>query len=735
MSNQYKETVLCYNKNNKKLNRDKESLMESQKELNCPLLLTLGAGLLLCPFPAAAAAEGELAAYNLPEIVVTATRTPENQKQVPAATQVITAAQIKNSGAATLQEVLAKNTALTTGRHLPAGSELMIRGMNTNQTLVLVDGIRQANEESNSSENTHILERINIDSIERIEIVRGAASALYGTDALGGVINIITKSGEKRGGSLGFSTGSRSIDNWYHFGTGPVGKFSGSVDLRFSKLRKLKDGDADTWNNYGPSQNYHFKGKYGFDQDRSLTLTADYLRQQLVSDTADVAYGPYPITMGSFSLAGSRGIKNQHTWNNYSRHDLALTYQAHSRKNDWQTSAGYSSFRWDGHSNADLAAVGNNTQPQTVHGITYPPAALNQMYTGYLASQYPAYDFNRNSHSLFSLEARDSYRPDTKHRLTLGGEYLSHFVEGTDLNDGGDDLHSETRSGVTKNASSKRVSTYAGYLQDEFTTGKLLVIPSLRFDHHESYGSHLSPKLGLTYSPKEHLRFKANYGDGFKSPSVMALYYHLHMLMGREYYTIYGNPDLEPEESHSYDFSIEGESGKAKGKLTYFTNSVKNLITTETIAYRTSRYINVGRARMDGVELEGGWDFDRCWNLNASATWLDARDTDTDARLNNRSRFSGVLRLTYDDGRPQGWNVALWDELQYQQRLSDYNQHGTAATSNGSDHTYNLVNLTVTRKVSPKLRIFAGLDNILDKTDEDADLDGRFWRVGAEYSF
>ena len=142
------------------------------------------------------AASGEkqnLETYTLPEVVVTATRTDQDVQKIPAAVQVITEKQIAAGGAVSVQEVLRQNTDIITGPHMPAGSELSLRGMNTNQTLVLVNGRRVANEESNSAENSHVLDRINVQNIARIEVVRGAASALYGTDALGGVINIITK--------------------------------------------------------------------------------------------------------------------------------------------------------------------------------------------------------------------------------------------------------------------------------------------------------------------------------------------------------------------------------------------------------------------------------------------------------------------------------------------------------------------------------------------------------------
>lgn len=95
----------------------------------------------------AATAETEtLDTFTLPEVVVTATRTDQDVQKIPAAVQVITEKQIKSGGAASVQEVLRQQTDIMTGPHMPAGSELSLRGMNTNQTLVLVNGRRVANE-------------------------------------------------------------------------------------------------------------------------------------------------------------------------------------------------------------------------------------------------------------------------------------------------------------------------------------------------------------------------------------------------------------------------------------------------------------------------------------------------------------------------------------------------------------------------------------------------------------
>jgi outer membrane receptor for ferrienterochelin and colicins len=146
-------------------------------------------------------------------------------------------------------------------------------------------------------------------------------------------------------------------------------------------------------------------------------------------------------------------------------------------------------------------------------------------------------------HTLWGVEAKDAYQADARHRIIVGAEYVHNWVQGTDLNDGGDNLSTMTQNGVTKDSSEKSVQTRALYVQDEMNLGKWFVVPALRYDHHSAFGDHYSPKLGVTYNVNDNFRIKANYGEGFKAPSIMALYYHLRRLMD-VYRTIYGNPNL-----------------------------------------------------------------------------------------------------------------------------------------------------------------------------------------------
>ena len=149
---------------------------------------------LVCPAymgRAAAADSADAGTIKARDVVVTASRTEQEIRQTPTAVEVITQKDLERTGANTLTEALKTATDLNITQSA-MGNNVSLRGMNNNQTLILVNGRRVRTEDTNDSANKYELNRVNMSDVDHIEIVRGAASALYGSDAMGGVINIIT---------------------------------------------------------------------------------------------------------------------------------------------------------------------------------------------------------------------------------------------------------------------------------------------------------------------------------------------------------------------------------------------------------------------------------------------------------------------------------------------------------------------------------------------------------------
>jgi outer membrane receptor for ferrienterochelin and colicins len=204
--------------------------------------------------------------------------------------------------------------------------------------------------------------------------------------------------------------------------------------------------------------------------------------------------------------------------------------------------------------------------------------------------------------------------------------------------------------------------------------------------------------------------------------------------MGPATVTVLGNPDLQPEEAESWDISYEYDDDKTWGKITYFENDVKNLITSHALdadGY-VNEYINVNRAQINGVELELGHHFNKNWTVKATSNWLDAVDKADDSRLDNRAKNITTLQLMYDDLDPYGYSVVLWNQWVNKYR---YTTGGTMGGMSGNSATYSTFNVTVNKKFGKGNRIFAGCDNIFDEKNTNAYLYGRTWVAGAEWMF
>ena len=173
------------------------------------------------------------------DVMVTASRTEQEVKEAPAASEVITSKDIEKMGAESLAQALQLATGINVLENGMVGNAVSLRGMKTNQTLLLIDGRRIRTENTDQTANAYELQRIDMNNVERIEIVRGAASSLYGADAMGGVINIITKNHDEAWGKVSLDMTTRQSDQGFQLSTGKIGKWSFGGGFRHTKVRRL----------------------------------------------------------------------------------------------------------------------------------------------------------------------------------------------------------------------------------------------------------------------------------------------------------------------------------------------------------------------------------------------------------------------------------------------------------------------------------------------------------------
>lgn len=629
----------------------------------------------------AASADGAAdgSAVTTKDVVVTATRTEADVKMVPNTVEVITADDIEKLGATDVYSALrlADNVQImntSTG----FGHRISMRGMSSDSTLILINGQRTAIEDTETTQNLLAMDRINVHNIERIEIIRGAASAQYGSDALAGVINIITKkSTGKPSVTVGATTGTTNMSNYYHIDLGRQGKFSSTFDMNFSKDRQWTEHEVSglpVKNLQGPKQSYNFSGTYELGENKNLNLDLGYYKDKLSGDWSHKEY----------SLGALGGIvRLQDAKLETERRDASLSLTGKTKKDDYMVRTFYSKL----------------------DKFRFLP------YTA-LAKEYG----ETNKYSIWGIEAKNSHKVNGDHTLTYGTEYDRYDVDGVNFGKDGDN--------------GKNLNTYAAYIQDEWLLGdKWEIIPAVRYDHHSEFGSKTTPHIGVTYLANDHNRFKANWGEGYKAPSVSELYMdYTHMGV-----LTLGNPNLRPEESKNWDLSYEGEWGKTFGKITYFHNDIDNMISTRTVGGRHgyNEYYNIdGTTKTHGVELTLGRKLSRDLDVKVTSNWTSASNKVASAESSAHG-VDGIadnittLQLAYDDHRAYGYNATLWEQW-----VHDYYESDSSQT-----YSYNTLNFVINKKYGDAVRLFAGVDNIFNKKIDAIYLDGRIWRTGIEFKF
>lgn len=690
-------------------------------------------------------AEEALPLYTLDAVVVTATRTENDVKNVPASTQIITSSDIKKSGATNVRDAITDFANITMTKKVRGGGhEIIVRGMSTDKSLIMVNGHRVANEADGSGlGNANALDRINVDNIEKIEIVKGPSSALYGSEAMGGVINIITKGSKEAEVRTGLVNSSEDFTNWWHLDSGEIGKFSATLDMRFNKIRRDGDDTDFLTDSFGTAQTYNFNANYHFNDHNYLNFYVDHYTQNLKRDlythkrdNIKVNFPEKMRPMGQASMTGEGSMEDALANYHYKQQTYGLSWNGKTARNDWQIQTYLSKFDWE----SDIRYSGMQFKGHVPAGLSPMTGRMwDSIFKGFMAGDSGEYknDVNVNSNKIFVIEGRNSTKINDNHRITYGAEYIKNTVKGTNFGDdnqfGVTHIGSVSKNGVTKEISEKEIDTYAAYLQDEINYGKWFIVPAIRYDHHENFGSHTSPKLGLTYKANDTFRVKANYGKGFKAPTIQNLYCKLVTHMGQAgIITVNPNANLRPETSNSWDVGVEKEWGKLSTSLTYFDTKLENMITTTPIGDKEYRCINVGNVRIKGIEHTLGYELSPMWKFKVNSTWLDAVNKDKNQPLPQRSRLSQIYSLSFDDGKDIGWSAVLWDELNY--------KYVTPVTVNGNmvagpKKTYNLLNFTLTRKINKDTKIYGSVQNIFDKVDSDCDLDGRYWSLGWEHKF
>lgn len=542
---------------------------------------------------------------ELNPLVVTASRSEHSLADAPASVSVITAEQIKARGAGNLLEALRGVPGLSlNGRQVGGRKTLSIRGAEDRHTLVLIDGRRISSTDDTIGHSDYQYGWVAMEQIERIEVVRGPMSALYGSEAVGGVINIITRKGGQQwhgGASVRGELGEGPAGDGHQMSASASGPLGERFDLalgvedrrRAPTPRPENKATSDIEGQDRQSGNL----RLGFTPGEGQRLQLDMLRSEETRrrHEQNTRLPARPYYLDTYDLQ---------------RRQDALTWQA-----DWSLLR--SELRY---SEAEFEV--NNKRSNNI-APTRPQRLEDRVWDGNLA---------------FAL--------GDSHSLTLGAERREEFLENAGLTGGSDSaLHK------------------ALYVQDEIALADDWALTlGTRLDHHAIFGSESSPRAYLVWRASPELTIKGGYGEAFRAPTLKQISPNYVGAEGP--HTFLGNADIQPETSRSWEIGADWRDEQSAYTATLFRSEIKDLIYYNLLRRVGPRsiyqYDNISEARIDGLEVALRRALGGGFSLASSMTWLDARDRDSDDKLTGRPEFSATPSLAWQQG---AWGAEL--EWQY----------------------------------------------------------------------
>ena len=621
---------------------------------------------------------------DIGNIVVTATKTQHAIKDVPVDTLVVTSQDIKASGAKNLVEVLNQVPGIVTDVHDDVFGTYTWRAtmqglsFNDGYALVLVDGKRMvgAGQSGGMGEYGIGLNQIPVSMVERIEVVQGPGSVLYGSDAVTGVINIITKQPVK-----GVNAGVGGSYGWYN------------VTSRRKNGRQVRPSDHGHWRNtedvnafFSQTPTDSISYYLGYNYERAEDIRQDPIGSYRHSALARVRWAPMDrLTMKLGGLVNhyeKSGYRDEDTW----RLDLDSILEIDDAQRLTLRSYVY---KWD-----------------FEHGFP----------------GYPyGYKYGHQEHR--QLELQYDVNIIDAHLISIGTEYREQLLDYQIENKGYD-------IPVVKG-----IYTSSVFVQDQFTPwDSLVLVPGARFEHHSEFGDELNPKFSLMYHLANGLVFRASIGRAFKSPTIRQLYYGAPYEHGT--FFIKSNPNLDAETSWGYSASLQKAvcNNRLLAWISFFRNDIDELVARvdtglEYMGKPLLTYENVKKARTQGIELQLKGTLTSSLSLGLAYTYTESEDRSNGHDLPYVPSHHCVVSARYTLG---GSGIEIASKFTYTGRQYT----NSSNTKMISDH--GTVDLQVFKHLArQKMRLGVIAENVLGsrRGDEGNFRLGRCYLVKIEASF
>ncbi|MBN8547736.1 MAG: TonB-dependent receptor [Deltaproteobacteria bacterium] len=518
-------------------------------------------------------------------VVVTANRTEMPIEQVASSMSVVPGREIEEKQITHVSEALRNLPGVDVVRSGPVGGNtaVFIRGANSEHTLVLIDGV-EANDPISPTRSFNFAD-LDSENIEQIEVLRGPQSTLYGSDAMGGVINIITKKGD--GTPHAFASAEAGSYNTYTEKAGLSGSEK-QVDFSFGMTQENSHSISAADEKFGNTEkdsykNTGFSGRLGYQplEQLQFKLTSRYNHSDAKLDNGGGPGADDP----------NRMLKHEES---FSRFEAGTSFFDGKLKQTF--GVGY----------ADQWFTDNND--------------VDAQSSEMLRSRYDG--------KLLKFDWQNNVAVTEWFNFIFGAE--------TERERGSSQYYSEGPFGPYNGDFDPQSARTNGYFaQGHFNAGQFFGTTGIRVDDHSEFGSEVSWKVAPGYQiDSTGTRLTGSVGTGFKAPSLYQLY------------SSFGNPDLKPEKSLGVDGGIEQQiiGDKLAAGVTYFWNDFDDLITFDPNTFISE---NIARARTQGLETSLSARPLKQVTTKLSYTYLRARDLDTGEQLLRRPKSKFASDTTY----------------------------------------------------------------------------------------
>lgn len=619
-----------------------------------------------------------IASNTLDEIVVTA-KSNKSIENLAGAITVITAEDIAKLNATNIKDILVRTSGIVEGVNESSTNgrkNISIRGLDSSYSLLLIDGKKVNSTDDYIKHSDYQYSWVPVEMIERIEIIKGPKSSIYGSSAIGGVINIITKKNTK--------------------------KFYGEIDVQAGISTAEEGGDEK-------KISANIGGK--ITDKLSLILGANKNDRELTTGPGTSMYG---VPTDNASYIEGLETTNGNLKLNYNIDDTQKVSASYIKGEEIRELYDYPEY-YKLDRNMYSASYEKNFEDISIN-LDYSRALSDSRYSGGTSNTY------NYTHKLTDdvLKAETQVSMIKDNYIVLGAELSKERYE-----------RYYPMTGVTKYDFEANSNAY--YVQDEIQVNNLIFTFGARLDDNEKYGNEVSPNLSVVYKLTENQRLKLSYAEGFKAPSLQEGSSEYSVYSHGQYY---GNDDLQSETSKSYELGYEFYGQDTLFKTAIFSTQLENMITGEYIgdvypygpsmAINGYKYINIAKANIKGFETEIEYNLNENHVLNVNYTHIKTEDESTGNELSFKPKNTV--------------NVGLSSKFAYAiSSYIGANYIGTQYDSNDEKVSgYTIFNAQFSKKIYENLTARIGVDNITDKEFDKGEpyyLKRRFAYVGLNYKF